>query len=188
MNKTFLILLLLMAGLISCESKEETLLKNPTQIDQYFPISKFMNDQISLLEGRSVLKQVTMNGERHEVKQVLNERDWREEFDWFIQSDINKASLAGSYYTEEMGNITRHTLKPGEKGILRELEVTYDGEQVKEIRMITSRENTFYASNASSKITTGDDGLIHTYHIVSTQKVWFLNPNKLTVASEVIEQ
>jgi len=178
--------MLLTGWLSSCESKEENLLKNPVQIDQYFPLSQYFNEQITHLDGRSVQKNVTINGESHQVEQVLHERDWREEFDWFIQSDINKASLAGAYHTEEDGNITRHTLKPGEKGILQVLEVTYDGEKVKEIRMATSRENTFYASNASSRITTGQDGLINTYYIESTQKVWFLNPNNLTVSSEVL--
>jgi hypothetical protein len=185
MNKSYLILILLTGWLSSCESKEEALLKNPVQIDQYFPISQFVNEQISLLDGRSVSKQVVMNGESHQVEQVLYERDWREEFDWFIQSDINKASLAGAYHTEEIGNTTRHTLKPGEKGVLQQLEVIYEGSQVKEIRMLSSRENTFYASNASSIITTGEDGLISTYHIESTQKVWFLNPNNLTVTGEI---
>ena len=183
-----LVLIITVGLLTSCDSEEEALLKNPVQIDNYFPISQFINEQIPLLEGRSVHKELVINGENHEVKQVLNERDWREEFDWFIQSDINKASLAQSYQTEEIGDRVRHTLKLGEKGTLQEMEVLYDGEQVKEIIIVSARENTFYRSNASSRLTTGDDGIIKSYQMESTQKVWFLQPNILQVNSEVKEK
>lgn len=186
MIKRYLFLLLLVGGLSSCESEDEALLKNPVQIDQYFPISQYLNEQISQLDGRSVQKEVHMNNETQQIEQVFTERDWREEFDWFIQSDINKASLAQSYHTESEGNITRHTLKPGERGVMQEMAVTYDGDQVKEIKMLTSRSNTFYNSNATSILSTGEDGLINSYSIESTQKVWFLSPNKLTVKGKVL--
>jgi len=181
-----LFVFIIMAGvLFSCESEEEELLKNPVQIDEYFPLSQFIDEQIQQLDGRSVKKELLINGESHDVVQVLDERDWREEFDWFIQSDINKASLAQSYHTEEIDNMVRHTLKSGEKGTLQVMEVLYDGKQVREINIISTRENTFYRSNASSRLTTGDDGIINTYRMESTQKVWFLNPNNLLVVSEV---
>lgn len=181
-----LLVLFIMAGvLLSCESEEEELLKNPVQIDKYFPLSQFIDEQIQQLEGRSVRKDLLINGESHQVEQILSEKDWREEFDWFIQSDINKASLAQSYHTEEIGDRIRHTLKPGEKGTLQEMEVLYDGELVKEIIIVSSRENTFYRSNASSRLATGDDGIINSYRMESTQKVWFLDPNNLLVVSEV---
>jgi len=181
-----LLVFIIMGGvLISCESAEEELLKNPVQIDEYFPLSQFIDEQIQHLDGRTVRKELLINGESHQVEQDLNERDWREEFDWFIQSDINKASLAQSYHTEQLGNRVRHTLKPGEKATLQAIEVLYDGEQVKEISIVSSRKNTFYRSNASSRLTTGDDGIINSYRMESTQKVWFLDPNNLLVISEV---
>jgi len=179
-------LIILSGVFFSCEQEEEELLKNPVQIDTYFPLSQFINEQIQKLDGRSVSKELLINGERHQVEQVLNQRDWREEFDWFIQSDINKSSLAQSYHTEESGNTIRHTLKPGEKGTLQEMVVIYDGEQVKEIRIVSSRDNTFYSSIATSRLTTGNDGIINSYRMESTQKVWFLNPNNLLVSSEVL--
>jgi hypothetical protein len=185
MTLRLFVLIMLTGVLISCDSEEETLLKNPVQINNYFPISQFIDGQIPLLDGQVVRKEVDINGERHQVEQVLNERDWREEFDWFIQSDINKASLAQSYHIEEMGNLVSYTLKPGEKGTLQKMEVLYDGDQVKEINILSSRKNTFYRSNASSRLTTGEDGVINTYRMESTQKVWFLDPNKLLVVSEV---
>lgn len=175
-----------MSAFFSCGTEEEALIKNPTQIDQYFPISDFINQQISRLDGYAVKKTVVMNGEGHEVDQVLFERDWREEFDWFIQSDINKASLAQSYETEKTEHVTRHILKPGEIGVLKQMEVLYENGEVKEINFTTSKENTFYCSNSYSRITTGNDGLIDSYSLESNQKVWFLSPNEMKVNSQVI--
>lgn len=161
-------------------------MKNPTQIDQYFPISDFLYEQISRLNGIAVQKTVVMNGESQVVEQVLSQREWREEFDWFIQADINKASLAQSYETIKDDEVTRHILKPGEKGTLKEMEVIYKAGQVKEINFLTRDENTFYLSETTSRLTTGDNGLINLYTLESSQKVWFLSPNELLVKSEVM--
>ncbi|KEO73159.1 hypothetical protein EL17_12430 [Anditalea andensis] len=173
------------AVLVSCESGEDELLKNPVQIDNYFPLSQFIDRQIGLLDGRKIGKEININGEKQHLEQVLNVQDWREEFDWLIQSDINKASLAQSYHTEEQGNRIAHTLKSGEQGTLQQMEILYEGDQVKEINIISSRKNTFYQSKAIGRLTVSGDGLIDFYSLESIQKVWFLEPNNLIVNSRV---
>lgn len=178
--------MILVSALFSCESEEEALLKNPTQIDLYFPITDFLTEQISRLDGHTIKKKVIMNGEMREVDQVLYSRDWREEFDWFIQSDINKASLAQAYDTESTDQMTRHTLKPGEKGVLQKMEIFYDNREVKEIIFHTIKENTFYTSSSTSRLTTGDDGLLNLYELKSNQKVWFLSPNNMVITSSIL--
>jgi hypothetical protein len=186
LNKTFYILFVSVA-LLSCKPGEKEPLANPIQIRAYFPISEFVIEQIELLEGTAVEKELFVNESLERTTQRLDSAGWRKELDWFIQIDINKASLATAYEVTEENGKTIHKLKEGEKASLKEMVVHREGQAVKEITLVAEESNTFYGSQTNARLTTDPaTGRISFYELESRQKVWFLDPNTLKVNSRVL--
>jgi predicted DNA-binding antitoxin AbrB/MazE fold protein len=188
LKKAFYIVCVSLA-LFSCKSREEEPLANPIQIRAYFPISEFVVEQIQLLEGSKIEKELIVNEDLEQTTQRLDSASWRKELDWFIQMDINKASLATAYEVTEENGKTIHRLKEGEKASLKEMVVFREGQAVKEITLIAEESNTFYGSQTNARLTTDPaTGVIDHYELESSQKVWFLDPNTLKVKSRVLRE
>ncbi|MBS9523529.1 hypothetical protein KI659_05790 [Litoribacter alkaliphilus] len=172
--------------LASCGNQVEKPIKNPTQIDTYFPISDFINKQIDGLEGVDLRKDLYVNGDHEQVRQQLTREQWRSELDWFIQADINKASLATAYDIVDENGTTSYRLKPGENSNIEEMTVIYDGDRVDEILVKAFDKNTFYQSETMAKLSTDPvSGNLSTYELETTQKVLLLSPRVLKVKSQV---
>lgn len=113
--------------------------------------------------------------------------DWRKELHIFIQADINKASLATSYFTEEGDGFTIHRLKPGEKSQIQEIRVAYEGDRVSQVSFISRHDNIFYTSGSEGKIFLDTkSGLLTSYQVHGTQKVWFLAPNEMEIEGKIL--
>lgn len=172
--------------LLACGKTEQGPLENPTQLDKYFPLVQFVQNQISLLDGMRVAKRVAINGREEEVSMVLNAEGWRKELDLFIQADINKNSLASSYITEESPELLRHTLISGEKGEIQMLTVHRTADKISRIDFSFKKENLFYLSEGSGSLKLRPDGkYISSYEVKGYQKVWFLPSNVMFTAGEI---
>src|SRR5690606_4124234 len=100
-------LMALIIGLpLSCSQEKAQPMDNPIQIDNYFPLKSFIEQQVELLDGAKVSKSIAIKGKEDHVEVLMDAEAWRKELDIFIQSDINKASLASSYDTEENPGLT----------------------------------------------------------------------------------
>ncbi|UCS95712.1 hypothetical protein KZP23_05200 [Echinicola marina] len=173
--------------LLSCSEGEKQPLANPTQIDKYFPLKDFVEEQIDRLDGQKIDKVSMINGEEQLSEVVLDKEAWRKELDIFIQSDINKAANAAAYETAEEGNILVHRLKDGAEGSIKLIEVSYvEGtERVSKIHFESAEDNFFYQSSAEGVLEMNELGELDQYEVAGTQKVWFLNPNKIKVKGVV---
>ncbi len=178
---------LLLGLLWSCEQEQQQPMDNPTQIDKYFQLKNFVEDQVNMLDGATVRKTIGIKGEREILQQPLDAEEWRRELDVFVQSDINKASLASAYETIDNDTLLLHRLKPGEKSSIQEMRVSYQAGKIQRISFVTHLDNIFYTSNTQGELVMDTaSGTIGSYRVKSQQKVWFLSPNEIDVSGEVM--
>ncbi|WP_143959392.1 hypothetical protein [Litoribacter populi] len=188
MFKKLLVFWILVVGCFSCQNSPQGPVENPTQIQKYFSIADFIQDQIERLEGLAIEKDLYVNGDHEQVIQRLSSEEWRNELDWFIQADINKASLATAYDIQENNGKTLYKLKDGEKSEIQEMTVFYNGERVDEVWIKSHDRNTFYQSETLAKLSTDAlTGKLSTYELETTQKVVVLSPRTLKVKSKVVD-
>lgn len=172
--------------LISCSEEKGQPMDNPTQLDKYFPLKDFVENQIDLLDGATVRKTTGIKGKVEDTKMKMDAEAWRKELDIFIQSDINKASLATAYQTEEKDGFTIHRLKPGEKSSIKEIKVSYEGEQVRQINFKAYQDEFFYTTLSEGELVVDKSGRLGSYQVNGTQTVWFLSPNEMVVKGEIL--
>ena len=172
--------------LISCSEDTGQPMDNPTQIDKYFPLKDFVENQIGLLDGSTVKKTLCIQGKIEETQTRMDAEAWRKELDIFIQSDINKASLAMAYETEEADSVTIHRLKPGEKSSIKEITVLYEDEQVRWINFKAFQDEFFYRTLSEGELVVDKLGRLRSYQVKGTQNVWFLSPNEMVIKGVVL--
>jgi|SRR5690606_7759282 len=171
--------------MLSCSQDNGRPMDNPTQIDNYFPLKAFVEDQIKLLQGTTVRKSTAIKGQVEETEVRMDAESWRRELDIFIQADINKASLASAYETEQRDGLTIHRLKPGEKSAIQEIQVSHQGEQVRQINFKAFQDNFFYKTASEGELIVDTSGRISAYQVSGSQNVWFLSPNEMLVKGEI---
>lgn len=175
-----------MVGLmLSCSQDNGQPMGNPTQINEYFPLKAFVEKQIDLLDGLTVRKSMAIKGQIEETEVQMDAESWRRELDIFIQADINKASLATAYETEQGDEFTIHRLKPGEKSAIQEVQVNYEGEQVRQINFKTYQDYFFYNTASEGELRVDGSGRIMAYQVTGSQNVWFLPTNEMFVKGEI---
>lgn len=174
--------------LLSCDRGEKQPLANPTQINKYFPLKDFVEEQIQELEGAKVNKTAAVNGEKTASSVSLDAEDWRKELDAFIQADINKTALSLSYETAEDNDRLVHSLKPGEKGVVQEIIIDFHpgSPEVSSIHFKTATDNLFYSSSSEGNLEINAEGLMENYQVKGHQKVWFLSPNEIEIEGKII--
>lgn len=152
----------------------------------YFDLKGFLNLELAKLDSVTLIKTSMINGVEKTVEVQYTLSDWKEEFDYFYQSDINIPSLATSYSTETISDYLIHELLPDSKGKVKELRVRYYQNYPASISFKIKEENFFFFSS-----TTGDfflnqnTGKLDHYSIESTQKVLFLKPTNIKISGLV---
>ncbi|WP_209329839.1 hypothetical protein [Lunatimonas salinarum] len=172
--------------LFSCSEKEVRLSENPTQLDKYFPLSEFVLSQIELLDGKEIEKILLLGESQETIIQKLDSVGWRRELDLFIQSDINKASLAGSYKIAEMPDGVVYTRIEGQPGDVQELRVTTEGDRILQVSFTYKKASFFYLSEGAGSLSIDPNtGLLDSYEVIGHQKVWLLSANDMQLKATV---
>lgn len=178
-------LLLFFIGLIfiGCSGSD----RNPTELEPvYFPIKDYFEVKAHELDGKGVTKEITVNGEKEKINKTLDSEGWLKEFEFFIQSDINIPSLAGSYETRKSENAIIHELKPGEKGKIQRIVVNFNGKEVKNISFVSKSDNLFYSTETKGILYNQSmTGILDNYIVETMQKVVFLKPNKMLITASI---
>lgn len=152
----------------------------------YFPLKDYFEVQALQLDGKGVNKEITVNGEREKIQKALSSEEWLKELEFFIQADINRPSLAGSYETKRSEKALIHELKPGEKGKIQRIVVNYNGKEVKDISFVSKSDNLFYSTETRGILYNQSlTGIIDNYVIETMQKVVFLKPNKIIITASI---
>lgn len=180
--RVFLLILFLGA----CSKTEQAPLDNPTQLNKYFPMARFVQEQISLLDGKEVSKKITIQGKEETLTMEMDAEEWRKELDLFIQADINKNSLATSYTTQDNEQLLQHTLIPGEKGEIQTMTIHRSGEIINRVDFSFKKKNLFYLSEGSGSLEMTFDGKrLSSYQVNGYQKVWFLPANIMSTEGKI---
>jgi len=140
--------------------------KDPTEVyfsDQrnYYDLPTCVRQQKELLQrtGKSVRKKLTKDGHTQVIER--SDVDWNEEFELFIESDINRpawrgAFLADTVHLERMMVITYRSQNP--EIPVRTVVVTIDHATGQCLRLTIDRrtENFLYSSNQKLFLTPGE--------------------------------
>uniref|UniRef100_UPI0040470BFF hypothetical protein n=1 Tax=Algoriphagus sp. TaxID=1872435 RepID=UPI0040470BFF len=149
----------------------------------YFDLKGFMDLELGKLDGDSVLKTTEINREQQIADLPYTSKDWKEEFAFFYEADINVASLATAYSTRTTPDQLIHELLPDAKGKVKEISIRYVQNYPSWITFKIKDENLFYSSTTLGELYMNQaTGKIDQYKIETTQKVLFLSPNHLKIS------
>lgn len=152
----------------------------------YFPLKDYFEVQALKLDGKGIVKEITINGEKERIQEFLDSEGWLKEFEFFMRADINRPSLAGAYETKRSEKAIIHQLKPGEKGKTQRIVVNFDGKEVKDISFISRTSNLFYTTETKGILYNQSlTGKLDSYLVETMQKVVFLKPNKMLISVSI---
>jgi hypothetical protein len=183
-HNLFAVLILAVAIGCSGENKSEGGAKPETV---YFPMQEYVEVTSMGLDGKGIVKELNVNGEKETVRDTLSADEWLKELDFFLKADISRPSLAGSYDTQRSKDYLIHTLKEGEKGEVQKIVVKYDGEIIREVSFTIKNSNPFYESQTRGALFNQSlTGRLDHYAVETVQKVIFLKPNKMIVNASIV--
>lgn len=149
----------------------------------YFDLKGFLDLELKKLDGHKVLKTSKINGEEKEEEQTYSEAQWKEEFDYFYQADINLPSLATSYSTDIQVDYLIHELLPESEGKVKEIRIRYAQSYPAAISFKIKEENFFYTSTTLGVAYMNQaTGKMDHYSLETTQKVMFLDPTHIKIS------
>ncbi len=173
---------LVLIALWSCGEISNT----ETQKLPYFDLKGFVKIEAEKLDGENVFLTTRINGVENREEKVLTGSEWLEEFDTFIQSDINKPSLYQSYDTQVKNNILFHTIMEGAKGKVKEIRITYIDDKVVSATLKSSEENLFYKTSTIAELYMNNlTQKVDHYSIETTQKIWFLKASNIKIMGAI---
>ncbi|MDR7128637.1 hypothetical protein J2X69_000969 [Algoriphagus sp. 4150] len=179
---SFGILFLTVFGLFSCV--DET--TNALEKQPYFDLKGFIESKIQEIDSVEVIKISQVQGEETQTQLTYAIKDWQEEFGIFTEADINKASLLESYETESSDDSLTHKLYPKSKGKVKYIKVMYSSDEISSISIKVAEKNLFYTSTTLAELyMNNESNLIDRYSIETTQKIWFLDANKMKILGEL---
>ncbi|WBL42815.1 hypothetical protein PBT90_19000 [Algoriphagus halophytocola] len=169
-------------GLSSCAEPPKTTLEEKP----YFDLKGFLEIQIDALDGTEVRKLSKIQDQEETVNVSYDREDWEEEFEVFTQADINNPSSVDSYQTSESASSLSHELKPKAKSKVKYIKVYFAGDKVERIELRIAEDNLFYASETLGELVMNTStNLIDHYSIETTQKIWFLDPNNMSIKGDI---
>jgi hypothetical protein len=152
----------------------------------YFPMKEFVEVHADKIKGKSLIKEVNVNGQKEMTTITPSAEDWLDELDFFIQADINRPALASAYQTEKSDRFLIHTLKEGEKGKVKKIVIEYLKGDIKQVSFQSQSKTPFYTSKTRGLIAIhGVTGLIDNYSVENIQEVIFSKPNRMVISGHV---
>ncbi|MEH0156797.1 hypothetical protein V6R21_21885 [Limibacter armeniacum] len=176
----FLVFIAAIAG--GCTNPEST----TYQETNYFDIVKLVQSQIDYLESNkaTVNKEVWLDGQ-HETTQV-KQVDWQKELTLFVETDLNKPVLRGSYQVEKSSNKT--TYSAIEKNLeIQQVDVIRDGDQLKEVRIKLLEDNMLFTFEKNLVMTFDQASHLNSYKVEGLKKVIFLSPSNFTIEGSIAQ-
>ncbi|WP_192347577.1 hypothetical protein [Algoriphagus sp. Y33] len=180
---SFGILFLTFFGLFSCEDKTT----NTQEKQPYFDLKGFIAMKIQEIDSMEVIKVSQVQGVENQTNVIYSIQDWEEEFGLFTAADINKSSLLQSYQTESSTDSLTHTLYPKSEGKVKYIKILYSNDEVSSVSIKVAEENLFYTSTTLAELYMDSvSNVVDHYSIETTQKIWFLDANKMKIRGEIV--
>jgi hypothetical protein len=175
----------LLIFIILCSCGE--LAKTELEKMPYFDLKGFVKLEAEKLDGSEVILSSRVQGEENREEKILTKSQWLEQFDTFIQSDINKPALYLSYDTKvKNNNVLIHSLFEDANEKVKEIKITYIDDKVISITLKSSEENFFYSTATSAELYMNNvTQKVDHYSIETTQKIWFLEPSNIKIMGAI---
>lgn len=154
----------------------------------YFDVKGLLDLELGKLDSTVVFKTSRVNGKEQEEEAVYSIQDWKEEFEYFYQADINIPSLASSYSTETKSDYLIHRLYPESKGKVKEIIIRYFQNYPASVSFKMKEENIFFTSTTMGEFYLNQStGKLDHYFIETTQKVMFLKPTNIKISGLITQ-
>lgn len=167
MKKIYLLVLAIVM-LISCN------IKNSNQVQQkvkpYFDVESFVKKQIDLLSKKNAVisKEVVLNGQT-ETKTIEN-INWEKELQLFLEVDINKPVLVGSYEIIKEQDKTIYKAKE-ETLKIQQIIIQKSGENIKNLEIFVKEENALFHFSKKLTMVMNASNTIEQIHIEGVKDV-----------------
>ncbi|OEK06976.1 hypothetical protein [Roseivirga misakiensis] len=142
------VLLLTLLVIVACSGERS---KISTGDSDYFDLASLLNDQIKYLTqtDAKLQKELTAQGANETLTiDPDSVKGWERQLKLFFEADINKIGYDGEYYQEQLPVINGLSKKifaaKNQKHPVKVLECTYEGENLKEVRVSIKESNTVY--------------------------------------------
>ncbi len=177
----------LLVFIILCSCGELT--KTEQEKMPYFDLKGFVIMEAEKLEGSEVILISRVQGVENREEKILTQSQWLEQFDTFIQSDINKPSFYLSYDTKVKTNVLTHSLFENANEKVKEIKITYIDDKVVSATLKSSEENLFYSTTTFAELYMNNlTQKVDHYSIETTQKIWFLKPSNIKIMGAIKAQ
>lgn len=166
--------------LSSCIEKPQARTQN------YFRLREFILQQIALAEKQdwTIQKKVKLN--EKEGKELESNPSWEDEWEMFIQADINKPAFQNSYTIDTVGNRIIYAAKAEENLEIKEIVVELDDlNEPINIFIKTENKNILFHTKRNLSIELKDHQIAN-YEIRGYQKIILLNATEYSVSGEII--
>ncbi|MDA0195812.1 MAG: hypothetical protein O2887_14665 [Bacteroidetes bacterium] len=177
---TFISLSLLI-GLSSCEMGQNK------ELAAYFDLSKFLKDQVIMLNSEKPLvqKTVRLDGKTEKKELRMDSAGWLRELDIFIGANINKPSLVNAFEMETSQSQIIYSRKIKDADGVQRFEIKLMNDSIPgEIFITTSTRNSLYHDENSLRISFKDDKgqlKLSDYSITGSQTSLSLEPTTYQV-------
>lgn len=157
----------------SCAQNQED------ELASYYRLKPLLEHQIDLLNKLqpTVIKKISLDGKLEQSESQLDSSQWANEFEIFLESDINRPSLVGSFDENIERNRISYLLKDQSQDGVKEFEILLkEGSNTpQEIKIKSSSENSLYTSARSLMLTfdtkDGNNPVLSSYSISGDQTI-----------------
>ena len=156
----------------------------------YFDVPGLVREQVAVLNQQqpAFKKTVWVNSQKPETQQ-LQQVDWNEELQHFLEIDLNKKALAGGYtVTEENSEAGKRTLyrrNPDVSAPIQLLEVVHDQQnQVRKLRAISEEKNALFFSREERVFQLNNNNRLQNYQVSGVQKVLLFDSLRYSAQAE----
>lgn len=190
--KSIVVGLVLMIATLACENPNQTTNASKT----YFDLRGFMQKQITnLSKTKPEVKKMVVNNGKSATKNV-SVKDWEKELRMFVNSDINKTALIGTYTIKNYkgdngGNFVKYTSKE-EKNTVQSMTIELDAskKQAKSIMVIAGNNNVLFSSGTQLHLTckknANNQYQIASYSIKGFQKIIMREKRPYEIKAEIL--
>ncbi|MFC5271025.1 hypothetical protein [Adhaeribacter terreus] len=166
----------------------------PVSGEAYFDVPGFMQQQLAALNKQqpALQKTVWVNQEKPETQQVQN-INWEEELQHFLEIDLNKKALQGAYAVSEENTAAGKRITYNRKAAIntpvRMLEILTDkGNAVKQLRAVSEEKNALFYNREERLLTIGPDQILQKYYVSGVQKVILFDSLHYTAKAAAVRE
>ncbi|WP_299457287.1 hypothetical protein [uncultured Microscilla sp.] len=186
-NSFLLCSIMTLCGLMACENPNKTVAGTAKP---YFDLKGFVQTQITWLNQQQPQVKKQIRNESKLITKTLAIKNWEKELHMFINADINKAALIGTYDITKEGKTIKYTTKEGKNSVKEMIvELGNDKKVAKSVKITVGNDNVLFASGTKLSFqcqNKGNNYRITTYTIDGFQKIIMRDKRPYFIHAEVL--